>query len=133
MRVLFVCHGNVARSQMAAAFFNQQARGDQATSAGTHVGAHEGAPLHRHVIDCMRAVGLDLSGARRHQLRAQMAKTADTIVAITPRRNLPRSLRNSPKLVFWRILNPKGRSFRVHGDVRDQIRTNVRLLIKQPI
>ena len=58
MKVLFVCVGNVSRSQIAEAFFGSISR-HESESAGTGVGKNDGGALietAERVIDLMRAV-----------------------------------------------------------------------------
>ena len=64
--VLFACVHNAGRSQMAAAFFNQQAdpRRAVALSAGTQPADH----VHPEVLEVMREVGVDLVSARPRRL-----------------------------------------------------------------
>jgi protein-tyrosine-phosphatase len=65
VRVLFLCTGNSARSQIAAALLSKRAGGALvAHSAGSNP-----KPLHPHAIDVMRARGIDVSGARPTHLR----------------------------------------------------------------
>jgi arsenate reductase len=59
-RVLFVCVHNSARSQMAEAFVNASGRADvRAESAGLETGT-----LNPLVVECMREIGIDISGNR---------------------------------------------------------------------
>ncbi|MBD3799289.1 arsenate reductase ArsC [Sulfuricurvum sp.] len=58
LKVLFVCVHNSARSQMAEAFFNQYATGnDSAESAGIKPGT-----LNPYVVRAMAEKGIDISG-----------------------------------------------------------------------
>lgn len=63
MKVLFVCRGNVGRSQMAAEFYNDLKPGD-AASAGTTVDLPGQKLKHRsganEVVSAMREKGLDV-------------------------------------------------------------------------
>jgi len=77
-RVLFVCWHNAARSQMAEAFFEQQAgKEHRATSAGTHASR----TLNHLVIEVMREVGVDLSRRQPRQLDDDLILEADVIVS----------------------------------------------------
>lgn len=75
-RVLFVCTGNSARSQLAAAAWN--ARHEvPASSAGTHP-----APaIHPEAVRMARRAGLALSGARPRSLR-EVADDPDLLVTV---------------------------------------------------
>lgn len=83
MEILFICKGNVARSQMASALFNKYS-GRQTSSAGTNVFEKEGQklkdiPLAEPVIRFMREEGLDVSENTRTQVTPEMVGKADTI------------------------------------------------------
>jgi arsenate reductase len=60
-KVLFLCTGNSARSQMAEALVNHL-RGEQwqAFSAGTH----PTGSVHPYAVAAMKEIGIDISGAR---------------------------------------------------------------------
>jgi len=63
-RVLFLCTGNSARSQMAEALAEQLSDGRvRAASAGSHP-----KPLHPNAVRVMRARGIDLAGRRSKHL-----------------------------------------------------------------
>jgi arsenate reductase (thioredoxin) len=60
LKVLFVCVHNSARSQMAEAFFNRDAKGsDRAESAGIEAGE-----LNPYVVRAMAEKGIDIAGNR---------------------------------------------------------------------
>jgi len=58
-KILFVCGENAARSQMAEAFFNQEATNWRAESAGTL----PGAAVNPLTIEAMAEAGIDISKA----------------------------------------------------------------------
>jgi len=132
MRILFVCRGNVGRSQMAEALFRQRF-GDahEASSAGTKLSGPEQSigellPATKEVLDVMGEVGLDISGALRKQLTEQMVMDADRVVAIIEDKEpLPEYLSGSAKLVRWNVPDPKGRDLAFTRGVRNVIRERV--------
>lgn len=69
-RVLFLCTGNTARSQMAEAFLRQYA-GDrfEAYSAGL-----DPAEIHPYVHRVMEEIGIDISGQRSKHVKEYMGK-----------------------------------------------------------
>lgn len=122
MRVLFICKGNVGRSQMAEAFFNRFSK-HQGVSAGTHVSKKEGQSVHELVINCMAELGYDLSGQKRKQLTPEMVEEADKVVVITKKEDLPDYVKNYPNLVFWDVEDAVNTSYGFHCKIRDQIKT----------
>ncbi len=75
-RVLFVCTGNSARSQMAEGF--ARAMGIEAFSAGTH----PKDLVHPMAIAVMAEKGIDISQHRPKNLDLEFAKTVDLIVTV---------------------------------------------------
>ena len=131
MNVLFVCKGNVARSQIANAFFNKLSEKNKSVSAGTVVGEKEGESLHEFVIKCMTEEGLDLSKNKRKQLTPEMVILADRIIVIAEKENLPDYLTNSNKIIFWKINDPKNMSYEYCIKVKNEIKTYVKRLVKE--
>lgn len=128
MKVLFVCKGNVGRSQMANAFFNKMSK-NHSTCAGTNVGEHEGEKLHESVINIMAEEGYDLSKNERKQLTPEMSEKADKIIVMTEKENLPEYV-NMKKVVLWNVQNPKDKPLDFHRKTRNQIKRLVEKLIK---
>ena len=119
MNVLFVCNGNVARSQIAETLFNHLS-GHQATSAGTAV-RHldvEGQTIKAHsetpgapvtpgiVLDLMQEKGFDLSGNTRNQVTPEMVDSADRIIPMLGRIPSEVFLSQSEKTEVWDITDP---------------------------
>ncbi len=119
MNVLFVCNGNVARSQIAETLFNHLS-GHQATSAGTAV-RHldvEGQTIKAHsetpgapvtpgiVLDLMQEKGFDLSGNTRNQVTPEMVDSADRIILMLGRIPPEVFLAQSEKTKVWDITDP---------------------------
>lgn len=132
MKILFICKGNVGRSQIAEALFRKKF-GDQheAISAGTKISGPE-EPLNnllpkiQEVLDAMNEEGVDVSGAIRNQLTEEMVKEADKVVAIIEDGEvLPDYLSTSPKLVLWNAPDPKGKNLEFTRKVRDEIKKNI--------
>jgi arsenate-mycothiol transferase len=131
MNILFVCKANVGRSQMASFLFNKLSEKNKSISAGIMVGEKEGEPLHEFVIKCMAEEGLDLSKNKRKQLTPEMVKTADRIIVMAEKENLPDYLANSNKITFWKISDAKNMPYEVHVKVRNEIKTYVKRLVKE--
>ena len=80
-RVLFLCTGNSARSQMAEGFLRHMA-GDvfEAFSAGTHpVGLNPGA------VDAMKDIGVDISRQRSKHVAELLSGRFDYVITVCDR------------------------------------------------
>ncbi len=86
-RILFLCTGNVCRSPMAAALFNERARGKgegdafQALSAGTW--ALENQPASGYAVTSMAQRGIDLAAHRARTVEAADLESADAVIVMT--------------------------------------------------
>lgn len=136
MRVLFVCQGNVGRSQQAAALFTKLSERHDAESAGTHV-AEEGtegklvseqSPVGFVVA---KEAGLDLSKARSRQVTPEMVARAGKVVVLTVPSDCPEFLRRSPKVAFWEVEDPRGMDYKDRKRVFGIIRKHVEQLVKE--
>ena len=81
IRVLFVCTGNSARSQMAEALLARAGGGDLAVaSAGTHPRG-----VHPCTVRVLAEVGIDWSGARSTPLTAVTDESWDHVITVCDR------------------------------------------------
>lgn len=90
MKVLFVCVGNINRSQIAEAIFNQLSKNGHATSAGLRP-RRAGVPLtseHNNPVGVMKEEGYDLSRAKVKKVTRKMVESADKIVLICRKTDL---------------------------------------------
>jgi protein-tyrosine-phosphatase len=136
MKVLFVCKGNVGRSQMAKSFFSSLAPEDWTVeSAGTEVLEHEGQlvgelPAAAEVIAVMKESGFDLSSNKRTQVTPEMLEEFDRIVVTVERTVAPEFLVLNQKAEFWDVQDPFKRSLEFTRNVRDEIRRLVDDLVR---
>ncbi len=92
MKVLFVCRGNVGRSQMAEAFFNHYSRNHSATSAGINglkYSQRRIGDLSEEAVRCMQEKGIDISGKTPRQLTREVADESELVVWIADRNAVP--------------------------------------------
>ncbi|MFQ6029324.1 MAG: low molecular weight phosphatase family protein [Dehalococcoidia bacterium] len=142
MNVLFVCVANVARSQIAEAFFNRLSR-HQATSAGLQVGDKQGQTLHArsqeptastatgYLLRIMREEeGIDLTGNLRNQLTPELVEQADRVFVIAPEGPYPDYLQGS-KVTFWDIQDLYGEPYETVQRLKNQIKERVQQLAEE--
>jgi protein-tyrosine-phosphatase/DNA-binding transcriptional ArsR family regulator len=102
-RVLFLCTGNSARSQIAEALAGQLSGGAlRALSAGSHP-----KPLHPNAVRVMRTRGIDLSGRRSKHLSEFAAHRFDYVISLCDRvREVCPEFPGGPELIHWSIADP---------------------------
>ena len=102
-RVLFLCTGNSARSQIAEALLVRMSNGTiDAASAGSHPKA-----LHRNAVRVMRKRHVDISANRTKHLDAFVAERFDTVITLCDRvRDVCPEFRSGPELVHWSMPDP---------------------------
>jgi protein-tyrosine-phosphatase/DNA-binding transcriptional ArsR family regulator len=102
-RVLFLCTGNSARSQIAEALTEMLSEGAvRAVSAGSHP-----KPLHPNAVRVMRARGVDLGGRRSKHLRTFAGERFDYVISLCDRvREVCPEFPGGPELIHWSIPDP---------------------------
>ena len=102
-RVLFLCTGNSARSQIAEALAEHLSDGAvSALSAGSHP-----KPLHPNAVRVMRARGIDLTGRRSKHLSEFAADHFDYVISLCDRlREVCPEFPEWPGLIHWSIPDP---------------------------
>lgn len=129
MKILFICKGNVGRSQIAEALFRKKF-GDKhkVISAGTKISGPEQPigeliPQIQEVLDVMKEEGTDVSMYVRKQLTENMVEDADKVVVIMEKvEAMPDYLLNSPKLIRWDIPDPKGKDLEFTRNIKNEIK-----------
>jgi ArsR family transcriptional regulator, arsenate/arsenite/antimonite-responsive transcriptional repressor / arsenate reductase (thioredoxin) len=104
-RVVFLCTGNSARSQIAEALCEQLSRGAvSAVSAGSHP-----KPLHPNAVRVMRARGIDLAGRRSKHFSEFATQRFDYVISLCDRvREVCPDFPEWPGLIHWSIPDPAG-------------------------
>jgi protein-tyrosine-phosphatase/DNA-binding transcriptional ArsR family regulator len=102
-RVLFLCTGNSARSQMAEALCEQLSEGAvSAVSAGSHP-----KPLHACAVRVLRDRGIDISGRRSKHLSEFAGRRFDYVISLCDRvREVCPEFSGAPELIHWSIPDP---------------------------
>lgn len=104
VKVLFLCTGNSARSQMAEALAKVRSGGAiAAVSAGSHP-----KPLHPNAVRVMREEhGLDLSGQASKHLDVFAKERFDLVISLCDRvREVCPPFPEHPETIHWSIPNP---------------------------
>jgi protein-tyrosine-phosphatase/DNA-binding transcriptional ArsR family regulator len=104
-RVLFLCTGNSARSQMAEALAEHLSQGAvRAASAGSHP-----KPLHPNAVQVMRERGIDLAGRRSKHLSEFTDRRFDFVISLCDRvREICPEFPGTPQAVHWSVRDPAG-------------------------
>jgi protein-tyrosine-phosphatase/DNA-binding transcriptional ArsR family regulator len=102
-RVLFLCTGNSARSQIAEALAEQLSDGAvRAVSAGSHP-----KPLHPNALRVLRERGIEVGGRRSKHLGEFTGETFDYVISLCDRvREVCPEFPGAPETVHWSIPDP---------------------------
>jgi protein-tyrosine-phosphatase len=124
-RVLFLCTGNSARSQMAEAMLERAAQGAViAASAGS-----QPKPLHPYAVEAMRRRGIDLRG-RRSKHFLELEGHFDYVVSLCDRvREVCPEFPESPRLIHWSIPDPGREELPVFEDIAEDLEGRIRFLL----
>jgi protein-tyrosine-phosphatase len=102
-RVLFLCTGNSARSQIAQALTDRLSGGRvEASSAGSHP-----KPLHPNAVRVLSARGIDIGGRRSKHIDEFANVRFDYVVSLCDRvREVCPEFPGRPDLIHWSIPDP---------------------------
>ena len=102
-RVLFLCTGNSARSQMAQGLIDHLSDGAvEAASAGSHP-----KPLHPDAVRAMQERGIDIAGRGSRHLSELSGERFDYVVSLCDRvREVCPEFPDAPDLIHWSIPDP---------------------------
>jgi ArsR family transcriptional regulator, arsenate/arsenite/antimonite-responsive transcriptional repressor / arsenate reductase (thioredoxin) len=102
-RVLFLCTGNSARSQIAEALVDQMSAGAiEAASAGSHP-----KPLHPNAVRVLHKRGIDISANRTKHLDEFVSQRFDTVITLCDRvRAVCPAFPSAPERVHWSVPDP---------------------------
>jgi protein-tyrosine-phosphatase/DNA-binding transcriptional ArsR family regulator len=102
-RVLFLCTGNSARSQIAEALLERMSAGAiEAASAGSHP-----KPLHPNAVRVLQKRGIDISANRTKHLDDFVSQRFDTVITLCDRvREVCPEFPARPELAHWSLPDP---------------------------
>ncbi|HWC57340.1 MAG TPA: low molecular weight phosphatase family protein [Candidatus Paceibacterota bacterium] len=130
MMYLFLCKGNVGRSQMAEALFEKYVSDKgNVISAGTALSGPEQTlesllPGTENVLKVLEEEGINALQKKRKQLTDVMIASADKIILISTDPT-PENLNNNEKLEYWNIADPKGMSLEDTRKIKNQIKEKI--------
>ena len=127
--VLFACVHNAGRSQMAAAWFGRLA--DPALAQAISAGTDPGERVHAVVVEAMREVGIDLSGATPRQLTPELAAGAQVLVTMGCGDRCPYV--PGARVEDWPLDDPKDQPLERVRVIRDEIRGRVADLVAREL
>ena len=135
-RVLFLCTGNTARSQMAEAFLRKYAGSHlRAYSAGLEPGI-----INPYIERVMREIGIDLSGQRSKSVKEYLGKMSFTYlitVCAEAEANCPTTFPGISHRLSWAfddpaaVEGPEEEKLLKFREVRDQVEKRIRLWIEE--
>ncbi len=132
--VLFLCTGNSARSQMAAALLAHLSDGAiDAASAGSHP-----KPLHPYAVRVMRRRGIDISGNRTTHVDDLVARRFTMVITLCDKvREVCPDFPSHPQRAHWSIADPAAAgatnraSYPAFERTATELETRIRFLIHQ--
>jgi ArsR family transcriptional regulator, arsenate/arsenite/antimonite-responsive transcriptional repressor / arsenate reductase (thioredoxin) len=132
VRVLFLCTGNSARSQMAQAILERQGGSRiEAASAGSHP-----KELHPNAVRVMRDRGMDISGARSKHLNEFVEQRFDYVISLCDRvREVCPEFPGPPAMVHWSMPDPAAEaaadqdSYPAFVRAADELNTRIQFLL----
>jgi protein-tyrosine-phosphatase len=132
MKILFICEGNVGRSQMAEGLFNKYSKKNIGISVGTNAIKYKNRKLKEFaslVVETLKEKGIDVSEKIPKQLTLEIAQSADKIICLTEKEKLPDYLITSKDIVFWNIQDAVNRNYQFHVCICNEIETLVKVLV----
>lgn len=128
--ILFVCSGNVGRSQIAEGYYNKYSKDKTANSAGTDPSTPNKYPTpSKLIIDLMKEEGIDVSSNQVKYINKDMVNKSEKVFVLCEKHLCPTFLFESNKVTFWEIDDPYKTSIKNSRKIRDQIKTKVMDLI----
>jgi len=129
-KILFICSGNVGRSQIAEAYYNYYSHSSDAFSAGTDptTPSRYTHPT-KEIIQVMIEEGIDVSNQVVKTLEEKMLEGINSIYIMCKKEQCPDYLVNSTKVNFWNIEDPYKMDVIGTKKIRDQIKIMVKKII----
>lgn len=130
-KILFICEGNVARSQIAEAFFNHLSHSHAGQSAGLldFTPAKYVHPM-REVVQVMEEEGINVANNLVKTVTQAMIEESDRLIVLCEKSRCPDFIRNSPKAEFFTLPDPFGKELADFRLIRNQIKKIIHALVE---
>ena len=129
-KLLFICEGNMMRSQMAEAFYNSFTDSKGAISAGAMAETKD--HISNRAIEAMGQIGFDVTSLRPKQLTQELLDGVDRVIYF-PSDYMPDYVKQSAKAELWNVIDPhyhheEGMDLvcRVRDDIKDRVETLIK-------
>ena len=130
-KILFICHGNVGRSQIAEGYYNRFTDSLDASSAGVDSTTPERwQKLAPEIIQVMNEEKIDLSSKKAKLVTEEMVKMTDRIVIMCKKEDCPDFVLKHPSIYFWEIEDPYKAPIEKLRKIRNQIQLKVYGLLR---
>lgn len=125
-KILFICHGNVGRSQIAEGYYNHFTHSCDALSAGVDPKTPEKwKTLAPEVLQVMKEENIDLSSKKVKLVTEELVSESDKVIIMCKREDCPDFVLKHTSIDFWEIEDPYESSIEKLRSIRDQIRLKV--------
>lgn len=126
MKILFICHGNVGRSQIAEGYYNHLTRTLNASSAGVDPTTPARYPkLVPEVLRVMDEEEIDLSEKKVKYVTEEMVNQSDKIFILCKKKDCPDFLLKHHTISFWEIEDPYNTSVETFRIIRSEIKRKI--------
>ncbi|MFA5773245.1 MAG: low molecular weight phosphatase family protein [Candidatus Paceibacterota bacterium] len=128
MKILFICHGNVGRSQIAEGYYNAFTHSSDASSAGVDpTTPARWQTLAPEILEVMKEESIDLSSKKAKLVTEEMVMASDKIIVLCKKEDCPDFLlkQKHSMVSFWKIEDPFKTSLENLRLIRDKIKLKV--------
>lgn len=106
-KILFICYANIARSQMAEAFYNYYTKTNNAISAGiADFGEKYHHVPHKGVIEVMLEKNITMSQHKVKTVTPKMSKKVHKIIVFCEIDKCPEFIKDNPKTIHMPLKDP---------------------------
>jgi protein-tyrosine-phosphatase len=129
-KVLFICHANVGRSQMAEGFYNCSVRNAIAISAGLDPTSPE-KYVHptEKIIQVMKEENIDVSNNTVKLLTEDMINNSQEVYVLCEKELCPQYIQENEKVVYYFIQDPYEIDIDGTRTIRDEIKDFIQTII----